>query len=178
MFRRFLILTALLTGITVPVYGSTEKCHELVMSYVINDQDKPTKAGDKFYLDEDSSPVLMETTGYCHGTIGSHGDRMREGMCAASPDMYGDVVMVYEAIAQEDGTYKIGDYLDTLEIKDTGYGYSTGEGKSQVRADKKYQGTIEKGIHIDVYYPDKAGCKEWMERTGGKIFALVIEGKG
>ena len=175
--KRLAITLLLSVAMTTPCFANA--AHDQAMSYILADQDKPTKAGDKFYSEGITEfPVLMETTGYCHGKIGSHGDRMKEGMCAASPEMYGDVVMVYEAIAQEDGSYSVGEYLDTLEIRDTGYGYSTGQGKSRVRSDKKYQGTIEKGIHIDVYYPDKAGCKEWMQRTGGKVFAVVIEGKG
>ena len=177
MLKRVLVTALLTMAITTPCYANAA-CHELVMSYIIHDQDKPTKAGDKFYSEYDSAPVLMETTGYCHGTYGSHGDKMREGYAAGSPEMYGAVVMIYEAVEQEDGSYMIGEYLDTLEIKDTGYGYSTGKGKSRVRADKKYQGTIEGGVHLDVYKPNLSGCKEWMKRTNGKIFALIVEGKG
>ena len=153
------------------------------MSYILHDQDKPREAGDKYYGDtvSENTPILMETTGYCQGTIGSHGDRMREGYAAAAPDMYGDVVMVYEAIPQKDGTYTIGEYLDTFEIKDTGYGYPTYQGKSEVRPDKnrtgKGSGTIESGIHLDIY-GDMARCKEWMKITGGKVFGIVIKGKG
>lgn len=172
-----LIIAAIITAImTTPCYALT--CHELAMSYILADQDKPKEAGDKFYMGEDNNPILMETTGYCHGTTGSHGDRMKEGYCAASPEMYGDVVMLYEAIPQKDGTFRIGEYLDTLEIKDTGYGYSTGQGESTVRTDKRYEGTIEGGIHIDVYKENLQGCREWMKRTNGKVFAVVIEGKG
>jgi hypothetical protein len=148
------------------------------MSYIIHDQDKPQKAGDKFYMGEDNNPILMETTGYCHGTHGSHGDKMREGYAACAPELYGDAVMVYEAVKQDDGTYHMGDYIETFEIRDCGYGYSTGQGRSEVRSDKKYAGTIETGIHLDVYREDLSGCREWMQRTGGKIFAVVIEGKG
>lgn len=172
------VITALGLSVimTTPIHATT--CHELAMSYILADQDKPTKAGDKFYIGEEDNPILMETTGYCHGKVGSHGDTMKDGYCAAAPEMYGDVVMVYEAIPQEDGSFRIGEYLDTLEIRDTGYGYSTGQGESSVRDDKKYQGTIERGIHIDVYKPDLSGCKEWMKRTNGKIFAVIVEGKG
>ena len=172
------ILTVILITLLMssPCYAYT--CHELAMSYIIHDQDKPQKAGDKFYMGEDNNPILMETTGYWHGTTGSHGDKMNEGYCAASPEMYGDVVKLYEAIPQKDGTFRIGEYLDTLEIKDTGYGYSTGQGESTVRTDKRYEGTIEGGIHIDVYKENLQGCREWMQRTNGKVFAVVIEGKG
>lgn len=174
--KRAIIAALLSVSMSIPCYATT--CHDLAMSYILADQDKPKDAGDKFYIGEENNPVLMETTGYCHGTTGSHGDRMKEGYCAASPEMYGDVVMLYEAIPQKDGTFRIGEYLDTLEIKDTGYGYSTGKGESTVRTDKRYEGTIEGGIHIDVYREDLQGCREWMRRTNGKVFAVVIEGKG
>lgn len=174
--KKTLITLVLIVLMTTPCYGMT--CHELAMSYILADQDKPKEAGDKFYMGEDNNPILMETTGYCHGTHGSHGDKMKEGYCAASPEMYGDVVMLYEAIPQKDGTFRICEYLDTLEIKDTGYGYSTGQGESTVRTDKRYEGTIEGGIHIDVYKENLQGCREWMQRTNGKVFAVVVEGKG
>lgn len=177
MIKRVLVLAALLMAIPATAYGAT--AHEQAMSYILADQDKPTKPGDKFYTPEtDPNPMLCETTAYYEGSHGSHGDKMREGYAAAAPEMYGDAVMMYEAILQDDGTYRIGEYLDTVEIRDTGYGYSTGQGKSLVRRDKRYEGTIEGGIHIDVYKLNYARCKEWMKRTGGKVFAVFIEGKG
>lgn len=176
--KRLLIVLILLILMVTPCHGMT--CHELAMSYILADQDKPTDPGDKFYTvsEDEPNPILMETTGYHQGTTGSHGDRMREGYAACAPEMYGDVVMVYEAILQEDGTYMLGDYLNTFEIRDCGYGYSTGEGKSEVRSDKKYAGTIESGIHLDVYRDNLSRCWEWMRRTKGKIFAVIVEGKG
>jgi len=175
--KRGVLAVILSIAITVPCYGMT--CHELAMSYIIHDQDKPKEAGDKFYTDENEpNPMLCETTAYFEGTHGSHGDRMREGYAAGAPEMYGDAVMVYEAVKQDDGTYRIGEYIDTFEIKDTGYGYSTGQGKSSVRSDKRYEGTIEGGIHIDVYKTNYKNCKEWMKLTNGKIFAVIVEGKG
>lgn len=169
------IIAAILLLIT-PCHAET--CHGLAMSYILADQDKPTKAGDKFYMGDENNPMLMETTGYFHGTHGSHGDKMREGYAACAPEYYGDAVMVYEAVKQDDGTYRIGEYLDTFEIKDTGYGYSTGQGKSTIRRDKRYEGTIETGIHLDVYRDNLTRCREWMKLTGGKVFAVIVEGKG
>lgn len=174
--KRTLITLVLMVLMAAPCYGMT--CHELAMSYILADQDKPKEAGDKFYMGEDNNPILMETTGYCHGTHGSHGDKMREGYAACAPELYGDAVMVYEAIKQDDGTYRMGDYITTFEVRDCGYGYSTGQGRSKVRSDKKYVGTIETGIHLDVYREDLSGCREWMKQTNGKIFAVVVEGKG
>ena len=177
---KWLVALMLTVIMATPVYASTEKCHELVMSYILADQDKPKTAGDKFYSEtvSDNNPVLMETTAYCMGTHGSHGDRMIEGYAACAPEMYGNGAMVYEAILQQDGTYRMGDYLDFFEIKDCGYGYSTGQGKSKVRKDRKYQGTIEQGVHIDIYKSNLSRCREWMKRTNGKVFVVIVEGKG
>lgn len=175
-----LIFAVVIFLMVTPVYASTEKCHELVMSYIIADQDRPTEPGDKFYSEtvSENNPVLMDTTAYYQGTHGSHGDRMQEGFAACSPEMYGNGVMVYEAILQEDGTYRLGEYIDFFEIKDCGYGYSLGKGVSKVRPDRKYTGSIEAGIHLDVYRDNLSRCWEWMHKTGGKVFAVIIEGKG
>ena len=173
------ILTVILITLlmSTPCYAYT--CHELAMSYILNDQDKPKEAGDKFYTDENEpNPMLCETTAYFEGTHGSHGDRMREGYAAASPEMYGDVVMVYEAIPKDDGSYEVGSFITQVEIRDCGYGYPTGQGKSEVRTDKKSKGTIESGVHLDVYKDNYQRCKEWMTRTNGKIFAVIVKGKG
>ena len=75
--KKTLITLVLMVLMVTPCYGMT--CHELAMSYILADQDKPKEAGDKFYMGEDNNPILMETTGYCHGTHGSHGDKMKEG---------------------------------------------------------------------------------------------------
>ena len=174
-----IVITFLLTILmTTPVLASTANCHDLVMSYIYADQDAPTEPGDYLYNEDGRSHRLMYTTGYCEGTHGSHGDRMREGLCASAPELYGSVAIIYEAVQQEDGTYEIGDYLDTLEIRDTGYGFSTGQGKSYVRADKKHAGTIESGLHIDVYKSNLSRCWQWMKQTKGMIFVEIVPGKG
>lgn len=176
------LILAVLLSITMinPCYAMT--AHDQAMSYILADQDKPVKAGDKFYTDEDEpNPVLVETTAYYTGVKGSHGDVMKEGYCAAAPELYGDVVMLYEAIPQDDGTYRIGEYLDTLLVKDTGYGYPTHQGRSKVRPDKGSMGTLEsadKLLHIDVRKDTYSRCKDWMILTGGKAFAVIVKGKG
>ena len=177
MKRLALLLIAVMT-ITTPVFASTENCHELVMSYILADQDKPQEPGDVLYSECDIKPVLMHTTGYCEGTHGSHGDRMREGYCAASPEMYGSAAVIYEAIPQEDGSYSIGNYITTLEVKDTGYGFGTNKGISRIRPDRKYAGTIESGLHIDVYRDNLSRCWQWMKLTKGMIFVEIIPAKG
>lgn len=157
---------------------ANERCHELVMSYIEHDQDPPQEPGDVLHSECDIKPVLMHTTAYCEGSHGSHGDRMKEGYCAAMPEQYGQAAVIYEAIQQEDGSYRIGSYLCTLEIKDCGYGFSTGSGKSTVRPDKAYAGTIESGLHIDVYRDNLSRCWQWMKKTRGFIFVEIIPAKG
>lgn len=173
-------VVAFILSVILAIPAKAETCHELAMSYILHDQDKPREPGDILYSECDSGvrPVLMHTTGYCEGTHGSHGDKMREGYCAASPEDYGSAVIIYEAILQEDGTYEIGNYIDTLEIRDTGYGFSTGTGKSAVRSDKKHAGTIESGLHIDVYRDNLSRCWAWMKRTKGMIFVEIVPAKG
>ena len=176
MFRKALLTAAIILALPVTAHATT--CHELVMSYIMADQDKPTEPGDYLYNEDGRSHKLMYTTGYCEGSTGSHGDKMREGLCASAPELYGSVAIIYEALPQDDGTYEIGEYLDTLEIKDTGYGFSTGYGKSEVRRDKKHAGTIESGLHIDVYKSDLSRCWQWMKRTKGMVFVEIVPGKG
>ena len=154
-----------------------ETCHDLVMSYIEHDQD-PRNIGDTIKTGAQNEPVLMATTAYYQGNIGSHGDRMKEGYVAFSPETYGAAVTIYEAIPQENGTFTIGELIDIFEIRDTGYGFSTGEGESIVRSDKKYAGTIESGLHLDVYRDNLLRCREWMQLTGGMCFAVVVQGKG
>ena len=175
MFRRALLTAAIILAFPVTAYA-TPAAHEQAMSYILADQDKPQEPGDIYYSSEDK-PVLMETTAYYQGTHGSHGDRMREGYCAGEPDLYGAAVTIYEAIETEDG-YEIGDCLGIFELKDTGYGHSTGQGKSQVRADKRYAGTIESGLHIDVYRDNLSRCWDWMHLTQGRVFAVITPAKG
>ena len=174
------LITAICTAVCIWLACTVraETCHDLVMSYVLHDQDKPTEPGDILYSECDIKPVLMHTTAYCEGDTGSHGDRMKEGYCAAMPEQYGYAAILYEAVPQDDGTYQIGGYLDTLEIKDCGYGFSTGKGKSTVRSDKKHAGTIESGLHIDVYRSNLSRCWTWMKQTKGMVFVEIVPAKG
>ena len=175
MRSRLLIIAALI--LLNPVTVRAETCHDLVMSYIEHDQD-PKDIGDTIKTGAQNEPVLMETTAYFQGSHGSHGDQMREGYCAGDPDLYGSAVTVYEAIPQENGSYTIGGFIGSFEMRDTGYGYSTGSGSSSVRSDKKYAGTIETGVHLDIYRDNLARCREWMKRTKGKCFAVIVPAKG
>lgn len=168
-------MMALMT--TTPAYASTAACHELVMSYIVHDQDPPQEPGDYLYHEDGTAHRLTATTGYCHGTIGSHGDKMKTGYVAYTPESYGYAMMIYKAVETENG-YELGDYIGMYEIRDTGYGKSTGTGKSAVRADKNSRGTIEAGLSVDAYHPTLAECRKWMKETNGMIFIQLIPAKG
>jgi len=173
-----LALTILLSAALVtPCYGSTANCHQLVMSYVIADQDPPQVPGDYLYHEDGTVHRLTATTGYYQGSHGSHGDKMRTGFVAYTPESYGYCMMIYKAEETENG-YELGDYIGMYEIRDTGYGKSTGTGKSAVRSDKKSRGTIEAGLSVDAYHPTLAECREWMKETNGMIFIQLVPGKG
>lgn len=173
-----LALTLLLSAALVtPCYGSTANCHELVMSYVIADQDPPQEPGDYLYHEDGTAHRLTETTGYYMGSHGSHGDKMEKGMVAYTPESYGYCMEVYKAEETENG-YRLGDFIGLYEIKDTGYGKSTGQGKSSVRADKTSRGTIESGLSCDIRFDTYSECKKWMESTNGMVFIRLIPAKG
>lgn len=156
------ILAATLT-LTTPVYGMT--CKELVEDY-LSDEDIPKE------------PFLVETTGYIHGNVCSHGDKPREGIVAGAPEWYGLGCIIYEAIPDESG-YHIGDQLMIAEIRDTGYGKTTRDGvQSDIRQDKASRGTIETGKSIDRYCESMAKAQAWMKRTNGHIFIQLVDGRG
>lgn len=186
-FRRTTLIAVILsTALTIPVQATT--CHDLVMSYIEHDQD-PQQLGDTIKTGAQNEPVLMETTAYYEGSIGSHGDRMREGYCAADPDLYGAVITLYEAIPQNNGTFTIGKMLGIYECRDCGYGYpltcvsANSEAvkpldHSITRRDRSVPGSIESGVHIDIFRSSYQRCVEWMKLTHGKVFAVIVEGKG
>ncbi len=125
-------------------------------------------------------PFLVDCTGYISGNItGSHGDRVRDGMIAGHPAWYGMTVVIYEAEPAGDGSYRIGGYIETARILDTGYGSSTGDGiQSRIRSDKSSRGTIEIGESIDKWFASISEAEEWMEFTRGHVFIQLIRGEG
>lgn len=167
------LLLTMVLSLLIPVNCYAMTCHDLVRSYILADQDPPREAGDTIRDGATNSPVLLETTAYYQGYKGSHGDVMREGYCAGDPNLYGASVAIYKAEKTEDG-YKIGEFIGYFEMRDTGYGYSTGEGRSEVRSDKKYAGTIESGLHLDIYRDNLSRCWDWMHLTKGKVFAVIV----
>ena len=180
MRSRFLTVIVAITLLSTPCYAET--CHDLAMSYIIHDQDPPTEPGDYLYHEDGTKHKLTETTGYCMGTHGSHGDKMKVGYVAYTPETYGYCMEIYQAIETDEG-YKLGPYLGLYEIRDCGYGRRIKESdqaeqiQSRVTS-KSVQGTIEAGLSVDRYAPTYAECKEWMQETNGMIFIRIIPGKG
>ena len=184
MKRLFMFLLSAVLTVTsaAPVWASTAKCHELVMSYILADQDKPTEPGDYLYHEDGTAHRLIATTGYCMGTHGSHGDKMEKGMVAYTPESYGYCMEAYKAIETDEG-YKLGEFIGLYEIRDCGYGRKVKKTdkaeqiKSRVTS-KPIQGTIEAGLSADFRFDNLAECKEWMKDTGGMIFIRLIPAKG
>lgn len=161
-------------ALAFPTHAAT--AHEQAMSYILADQDKPQKAGDYLYTEKDENgrfPQLLETTAYCQGSHGSRGDKMRHGYVAYTPESYGCAIDLYKAEKTEDG-YKLGEYLGLFEVRDTGFGHETGQGRSSIRPDKKSKGSIEIGKTIDVFHPTYSECVTWMKETEGMVFAVII----
>ena len=125
-------------------------------------------------------PFLVNCTGYIsNNDVGSHGDPVQDGMIAGHPAWYGMTVIIYEAVPAGNGTYTIGDYIETARILDTGYGSSTGDGiHSRIRDDRSSRGTIETGKSIDKWFKNIKEARKWMEYTGGHVFIQLIEGDG
>lgn len=175
-----LALTILLSvAMTTPCYANA--AHDQAMSYILADQDRPRDPGDKLYTSEipEKCPILLDTTAYCSGTHGSHGDKMQRGHVAYTECSYGTYMELYEAVLEDDGTYSLGKFIGQYQVKDCGYGKRTGVGRSRVRPDKGSLGSIETGETVDVYFPEYSECKEWMTETRGRVFALFInDGKG
>jgi hypothetical protein len=146
-------------GLSVPAYAETAE-----------------NPGDTLFTGATEEPYLAVTTGYyAENPHGSHGDRMHEGYAAMAPEMYGCAVIIYKAVLNEDNEYELGDFITILEVKDTEYGYSTGDGRpSNIRPDKGSTGTIEAGKHVDVYFDNYDHCLDWMKKTNGYVFVQVI----
>lgn len=127
-----------------------------------------------------NEPFLVNCTGYLSDNdVGSHGDPVQDGMIAGHPAWYGMTVVIYQADICPDGSYKLGSYIETSQILDTGYGSSTGDGiHSKIREDKASRGTIETGKSIDKWFNSLTEAKEWMRFTRGHVFIQLIDAKG
>lgn len=144
----------------------------------------PICAGAKYTGDPACSysryePFLVNYTCYIDGGVGSHGDPVQDGMIAGRPMWYGMTVVIYEAVPQEDGSFRIGRYIETGTVLDTGYGVSVNDYiPSKIRSDKYSRGSIEVGRAIDRWCSSYKEAKEWMALTGGHVFIQLIEGNG
>ena len=136
--------------------------------------------GDPAGSGSESEPFLVDCTGYLSDNqVGSHGDPVEAGMIAGHPSWYGMTVVIYKAEPYGDGSFRIGEYIETSRILDTGYGSSTGDGiRSSIREDKSSRGTIETGQSIDKWFSTLTEAEEWMEYTNGHVFIQLIEGRG
>ena len=102
---------------------------------------------------------------YGHGH-GAKGGRLIEGVtCAYRPEDIGKTAIIYDINKRLIGIY---------EITDTGYGQSTGYGKSNVLPGLSV-GTIECGQCVDVYFTNYSKCKAWGRR---KVYIQVINAEG
>ena len=159
---RIVILSAIISILfTVPACAGARKTGDPAMSY------------------SHWEPFLVNYTCYIDEGVGSHGDPVQDGMIAGRPMWYGMEVVIYEAIPQEDGSYKIGRYIETGKILDTGYGISVNDLiPSKVRSDKPSRGSIEVGRCIDRWCGSYKEAKEWMALTQGHVFIQLIDGDG
>ena len=64
--------------------------------------------------------------------------------------------------------------IGLYEFRDTGYGQSTGKGKSKICPGKSI-GTIECGQCVDIYFKTRQQCKEWGRRT---VYMQLIKAEG
>ena len=128
------------------------------LMYEIVDAD--TSTGSKY------EPFVVNSTAYCnpHGNLTASGKPTVEGITlAAKEEWIGCVAVLYEI--KEDGG--IGDYIDTREITDTGFGV----------ASKQYKGmgTIESGETVDLYFTSYDEAIKWGNR---RIYIQIVPGKG
>lgn len=110
-------------------------------------------------------PQVMRVTCYAYtGSPTASGKMPKEGRTIAGKrDWMGYAAVLYQV--NEDGS--IGDYIDTLEFDDTGYGMAT-----------EYGGTIELGQSVDVYRDTIDGCYEWISKYGDYCYVQIIPSEG
>ena len=102
---------------------------------------------------------------YGHGH-GAKGGKLIEGVTVAyRPQDIGKTAVIYDLNKRLIGIY---------EITDTGYGQSTGYGKSKILKGRSI-GTIECGQCVDIYFNSYAACKMWGRR---KCYMQLIKAVG
>ena len=88
-------------------------------------------------LCEEPKPIPMQASAYCdYGTTADGSTTIEHLTCAGKREWFGRTIALYRRNKDD----SIGEFIGYYEMRDTGYGYSTGEGTSEVRSDKKYAG--------------------------------------
>lgn len=112
---------------------------------------------------------LIEATAYYdsyHNGKGADGRPLVEDLTIAGrPEDLGKTAILY------DMNYKL---IGIYEFRDTGYGQSSGYGKSRVLPGRTI-GTIENGSCVDVYFSSYMKCLQWGRR---KVYIQIIDAKG
>lgn len=109
------------------------------------------------------STAYYDSYGHGHGATGR---KLIEGVTVAyKPEDLGKTAVIYDTDMRLIGIY---------EITDTGYGQSTGKGKSKILKGKTI-GTIENGTCIDIYFKTRAACQRWGRR---KVYVQIVNARG
>ena len=104
---------------------------------------------------------IEATAYYDHHQIGygADGRKLVEGVTIAGRiEDLGKTAVLYDEDMKLIGIY---------EFRDTGYGRSTGKGKSK--------GDIETGQTVDIYMSTREKCKAWGRRT---VYIQIINARG
>lgn len=107
------------------------------------------------YEEPEPNYIQIESTAYTGDPYCADGTRPRHGVLAGKSEWIGKSVELYDC----DYNY-MGDYT----FHDTGYGQSTGWGRSSL-AKGKHVGTIEAGECIDIYMDSHSECIDYGRRT-------------
>lgn len=97
--------------------------------------------------------IPMTATAYCINGTTATGTHTRKGICAGSPEHYGEVAMVYKR--NKDGS--LGDFIGFYECEDTG------------------GAPIRKGKVLDIWLPTYEECKQF---GNPKVYVVWRKGVG
>ena len=111
----------------------------------------------------------VEATAYYdhhHFGYGADGRKLVEGVTIAGRvEDLGKTAVLYDEDMKLIGIY---------EFRDTGYGRSTGKGKSQIIKGRP-RGDIETGQTVDIYMNTREKCKAWGRKT---VYIQIINAVG
>lgn len=118
---------------------------------------------------DENGLMLVDSTAYYdkyHYGHGADGRTLVEGLTLAGKrEWLGMSAALYDMDMN---------YIGTYEFRDTGYGQSTGYGKSKLLKGRSV-GTIENGTCIDVYFDTYADCVRWGRRN---VYMKLIKAVG